>query len=384
VEYCYTDEVALLGKQTEDPCSLEQIETITNLAAAADYFCFPKLHKIITDWVLLRMDKNKQLALGFLITANNSGATPGLLRAAMDTIQINFDNCGIKDSKDFLGHLTPVLLEKIISSEEILADEVDLFNLVASWVECNCDSRGDESAGNSLFTREKRKEFASELVDKHISLEHITPSHLRDIVEPSGIVSSEKLFDAYKTHSLSLESGMAPPCKRTKRECWESSHQMDVTCTKNSFGTDLLQCRPMSSGIHSWSIKVVKFCIHRCWLGVALASDPPDRKSWLGEQATGWVVGSSGVACHAYPLYEKNISLVYKEGSVVKFRLDLTLQGTLSVSVDGGEECLLFDNMLMIGEEKVNRSFVPAVSLKAPGAVRFLGFHRGGDKPSKI
>jgi hypothetical protein len=374
VEYCYTDEVALLGEQTEDPCSMEQIETITNLAAAADYFCFPKLHNAITDWVLLKIDKNRQLALGFLITANNSGATPNLLRAAMDTIQNDFDVCGLKDSKDFLGHLTPDLLEQIVSSEAILADEVELFSLVASWVDCNCDSCGDESAGNSIFTREKRKEVASELVEKHICLELIIPSHLRDIVELAGIVSSEKLLEAYKTRSLSMESGIAPPCKRKKRECWESSNQGDFTCTKAGNGSELLQCRRMASGIHSWSIKVVKMCIptNTCWLGVALATDPPDRNKWLGRQATGWVLGCNGYARHAEA--RKNTHLLYREGSVVKFRLDLTQQGTLSGSVDGGDERLLFDKMLMIGEEKVNRSFVPAVSLVAPGEVRFLGF----------
>jgi hypothetical protein len=176
VEYCYTDEMALMSEQTEDPCSLEQIETITNLAAAADYFCFPKLHKRVTDLFLLRMDKNKESALGFFITTNNIGATPCLLRAATDTIQNDFDDCGLKDSKEFLGHLTPVLLEKIVSSEAILADEVDLFNLVASWADCNCDSRGDESAGNAIVSREKRKEVASELVDRHIFLENIIAS----------------------------------------------------------------------------------------------------------------------------------------------------------------------------------------------------------------
>jgi hypothetical protein len=325
------------------------------------------------------MDMNKLLALGILITANNNGATPDLLHAAMDTIQNHFDDCGIKDSKDFLGHLTPDLLEEIVSNEAILADEVDLFNVLTSWVDCNCDTRSDEAAGNSFYTREKRKEVASELIEKHICLEKIIPSLLRDIVEPSGIVSCEKVLEAYKTHSFSFESGIAPPCKRTKRECWESSHQRDFTGAKNHRGTELLQCRPMASGIHSWSIEVVNMGSHRCWPGVALATDPPDRNSWLGKQTSGWVFGSNGRAYHAHPQHPTNkTDLVYGEGSVFKFRLDLTQQGTLSASVDGDgrEEVLLFDNMLMIGEEKVNRSFVPAVSVKAPVSVRFLGFHR--------
>ena len=193
------------------------METITSLAAAADYFCFPKLHKKVTDFVLLRMDKNKQLALGFFITASNSGSAPDIVRAAMETIQNHFEDCQLQDSKDFLGHLSPGSLEKIVSNEAAVADEVDLLKLVASWVDCNSDSHGDESAGNAMFaTREKRKEVASELVEKHICLGKIAPSHLHEVIEPSGIVSAERLLKTYKAHSLCIEeSKMDPPHKKT-------------------------------------------------------------------------------------------------------------------------------------------------------------------------
>ena len=137
----------------------------------------------------------------------------------------------------------------------------------------------------------------------------------------------------------------------------------------------------MRSGIHIWSIKlVVEDAVHMCWLGVALAADLVDRHEFLGQQAGGWVYGSdgtSGAVSHNNQHTRYGIP-VYDEGSIVRFRLDLTQQGTLSASVDAGEEFLLFDNMLMIGEDKVDRSFVPAASLTAPVAVRFLGFHRGG------
>ena len=142
--------------------------------------------------------------------------------------------------------------------------------------------------------------------------------------------------------------------------------------------TELLQCRQMGFGIHIWSIKLVSSCVGSCWLGVALASDPYIRDKWLGETVSGWAYGLSGDTHHNNePCH--HILPTYQEGSIVKFRLDLTKQGTLSASVDGGEEVLMFENMLMIGEEEVDRSFVPAVSLEDDGeVVRFLGFHRGG------
>jgi hypothetical protein len=390
VEYCYTDKVALLCGLPPQNLSFKQIEMITSLAAAADYFCFPKLCKKVTDFVLFRMDKKKQLALGFFIAANDGGTAPKILRAAMDTMQNHFEDCQLKDSKDFLGHLSPVSLEKIVSNEAILAaEEIDLFNLVASWVDCNCDSRGDESAGNAIFTREKRKEVASELVEKHICLEKIMPSHLLELIEPSGIVSDERILETYKTHSLCMESTVVPPYKKTKRVCWESSNQSDFTSTDEGHRTELLQCRHMGSGIHIWSIKLVADCKRGCWLGVALVGDPFDRDKWLGRQASGWVFGNGRVlgderkSIDFYGAYHddhktRDVHWIHKEGSIVKFRLDLTQQGTLSASVDGWGELLLFDNMLMIGEKKVDRTFVPAASLRAPGALRFLGFHCGG------
>lgn len=103
------------------------------------------------------MDKDKKLALGFLITANNSGTAPEIIRAAMDTIQNHFEDCQLQDSKDFLEHLSPASLEKIVSNEAITADEVDLFKLVAIWVDCNCDSRSDQSAGNAILQEKNEK-----------------------------------------------------------------------------------------------------------------------------------------------------------------------------------------------------------------------------------
>ena len=84
-------------------------------------------------------------------------------------------------------------------------------------MDCNSDSCGDESAANAIFAREKRKEVASELVEKHICLDKIMPSHLLELTEPSGVVSAEKMSETCKARSLqsTLDSpgvniGLAP------------------------------------------------------------------------------------------------------------------------------------------------------------------------------
>jgi hypothetical protein len=64
-------------------------------------------------------------------------------------------------------------------------------------------------------------------------------------------------------------------------------------------------------------------------------------------------------------------------GSVITFRLDLTGSGTLSsaqVNKDSINEFVLFENLLMEGEEVVDKTFVPIANLQAPAAINFLGF----------
>jgi hypothetical protein len=137
----------------------------------------------------------------------------------------------------------------------------------------------------------------------------------------------------------------------------------------------------MRSGIHTWSIEIVKECELTC---VGVASTGPSenecqikRDSWLGEAENGWAYASIGAACHAYGANKKApVTLPpLKTGTVITLTLDLTKRGCLSVSLAKHEETFqLFENMLWNGEERVDRSFAPAASLRAPGEVRFLGF----------
>jgi hypothetical protein len=140
-----------------------------------------------------------------------------------------------------------------------------------------------------------------------------------------------------------------------------------------------------------------------------------DPNQWLGSQVSGWVYGSNGSACHAMGhnnYYYGDRRPVFDQGSIITFVLDLTPcslsssvsvstsssmgtlgtpssptrrrgvgaiggssgggGGTLSASVGGLPTCLLFSNML--AELPPDYGFVPAISLRKPGRVRFLGF----------
>jgi BTB/POZ domain len=135
-----------------------------------------------------------------------------------------------------------------------------------------------------------------------------------------------------------------------------------------------------------------------------------DPNQWLGSQVSGWVYGSNGSACHAMGhnnYYYGDRRPVFDQGSIITFVLDLTpcslsassssstgtlgtpssptrrrgvgaiggsggIGGTLSASVGGLPTCLLFSNML--AELPPDYGFVPAISLRKPGRVRFLGF----------
>jgi hypothetical protein len=63
----------------------------------------------------------------------------------------------------------------------------------------------------------------------------------------------------------------------------------------------------------------------------------------------------------------------YDTGSTVTFTLNLTDQGSLHASVDGKPAVELFSNMFEC-YDSIETGFVPAVSIRRPGRVWFLGF----------
>jgi hypothetical protein len=136
-----------------------------------------------------------------------------------------------------------------------------------------------------------------------------------------------------------------------------------------------LNCVPLTSGIHIWSI-LVEEADEAVWIGVTCTSLPSNHDESLGEPAAGWFYGSNGeggATAHG-PKNETQIDWghpPFVEDSTVTFILDLTGNGTLSASIDSNPAFLLCSDMLANYDN--TPEFVPTACLVS-GKVRFLGF----------
>jgi hypothetical protein len=130
--------------------------------------------------------------------------------------------------------------------------------------------------------------------------------------------------------------------------------------------TDVLQCS-LTSGVYKWSI-LVEEMTGSVSLGVASTAHELSYNDFLGHQAGGWAYRDDGSAVHDWSATTAGHPK-FKTGSKVTLILDLTGEGTLSVSVDGKPAAQLHSNLL-----SKPTGFVPAVSIDRTGAVRFLGF----------
>ena len=249
---------------------------------------------------------------------------------------------------------------------------------------------------NQDTQRMQRKRCAAEMTE-HLHLEQIDASQLSSIVKSSGLVSTEQFCQAYK------QQAMLAGYLKVRTISWKSNNGANgvvFDCTSEfNHSVELLNCRALRDGIHKWSIKLECSGGNDQYLGVAACCTPPsssdddddnatsdnsglpevDMNQWLGCQTVGWVYGSNGSACHAMghnTSYYGDRRPVFDQGSVINFLLDLTTGGgTLSASVDGLATCQLFTNMLSeLPADQPHAGFVPAVSLRTPGRVRFLGF----------
>jgi hypothetical protein len=426
-EYCYTDHIKLL----DGDCATEDIALVCQLAAAAEYFYLPHLCEKITTWAKSKMDEDARIAWSFLIFGDKFEMYGEIFDYTMSRIITNFAEATKDPSHVPFADLGPSVLESILSDERLgkvmsedqitPIEEIQLFQFVARWAHAE-ESSADESkemspvihgkrksiacmavdsstaeedqndcavvtpvqvihddrASTAVGVRLGRRSVASDLIRNHIRLQHIKPSELRNVVEQSGLVSDDLLLEAQKAQAINAQTKGSFCIKTTRALCWESGENPshDFEYSSEGFSTELLECGGMKTGVYIWSMRVVRIC-DWAWVGVGLKDSHKsttliDRKRWLGDQENGWVYGR-GAAIH-FTRRSGGTFPTYGTGDVITLTLDLTDRGSLHARVGSGDEVCLFVDMLMDGEEKVDRSFVPAVSLTNPGKVRFLGF----------
>jgi hypothetical protein len=199
----------------------------------------------------------------------------------------------------------------------------------------------------------------------HILLADISHMELSTMVTTSGLATTEQLFEAYKTHAL----------RSQKHICTGHVWELSRTNTVAHGTTDGLDCPILKSGVHKWSIKVLKGRHHG--LGVQCPRVAPLRHPGpLHKMQGGWAL-KEGKASHAgspgTSEHRRNLPSIFGEGTIVSFTLDLDQgEGNLTASIDGRAPFEVFSGMRIDLFE--NDGFVPAVTVCATGSVEFLGF----------
>lgn len=153
---------------------------------------------------------------------------------------------------------------------------------------------------------------------------------------------------------------------------WKSTN--DIVVAYHGLWIDTLDCPVMSTGVYTWRIRVISTgMLGRTSLGVISSKHDIDYEEGLGYQPGTWAYDNDGEAY--YNSYWVGRYKTFGDGSIIKFILDLTDSGTLSVAVDENPEFTIFREMKSNFNFKHSAGFIPAVDLyEEGGEICFLGF----------
>jgi len=267
-------------------------------------------------------------------------------------------------SDESLVLLSSRMLENILKDEKLQTDEYALFEIVQSWSKVN----------------EIRFPEALELM-KYIKLEFMSRQELLE-VENSPLVSTDRLLSAYKAQALMAEKKTGFSCKKDRHHSlansrnWKGLNSDVMVGTGNIHKTHVLDCDLLQSGnVYKWSIKFVEGSDRYVYFGVIANKESLNCATYFGGQTGGWSLrGNEGSKWHGGSGVCTKI-LSFGQGSKVTFVLDLTGDGTLSASTNGGKAEQLFSGMLAKASSLGASGFLPAASVNWSGSkVQFLGF----------
>jgi hypothetical protein len=408
VNYIYTDELLSImpanitnvqqekddfdGEQdtSEHPCNY-LVRFVMVLIDASEYFALSALRRMIEISAKELMLKNDNLATLFMAAcAPDCEVTKGLRDAALGLVKKN-PSLLIHGAKSVVEKIHPMYVEEILKQERLPMKEHSCFQILQAWATAEVERQnGDKNVSIAAATEptnvwiNNRKRIASEMIS-HIHLENISPTDLSTIVAPSGLVSVERLCDAYKTQALRSEKS-----GKRMRRCYEQFRGayawmysgIKTVVARKEIGevnvSDVLDCPLMKSGVHKWRIKVVKGNGHA--LGV-LATRPPDgsfhrsRASFASKGAWTMFKGEAVVGRRGWENRKilGRLPCEIRTGSIVSFSLDLDRGGILTVSIDEDAPFEVFSGMCK--ETDVEEGFLPIVTAM-DGSVRFLGFEQ--------
>jgi hypothetical protein len=360
IAYIYTDSAPILNEgsrqQSFDDKGDKAVRKVLGLMEAASFFCLSELGKKVQEYTCATLKTSPLFCVAWYAACGDQETTSGALAVSdLAFEKIRLDPKLLLQAS-YVNLLSSSGLEELLKDERVSADEYTLFLVLQAWTNAEteqcCNSRMDSAAQLS----------------KHLCLEHIDPTNLKQAVASSGLVTNDQLVEAYRRQALK-EHDVSSYRKTRLPVAWRKSNNVVASCVSGDLlVADVLQCPVLSSGVHKWSILVERGTYMQ--LGVVASTALPfNFDDWIGNQGGGWVYSNFGFAFHNGNMIQGQLP-TFGQGSIVTFILDLTGEGTLGASVDDNPPILIFSNMQNVHAA----GFLPAASLNRPARVRFLGF----------
>lgn len=211
---------------------------------------------------------------------------------------------------------------------------------------------------------ESRWEQAKRLV-RHINLERLKPSFVRDYLEPSGLVDREGILSVYQQQALEAERGRALYDSFRGGSVWHNGTKTLTEESNGEYRSRVLGSPWVRGGRHEWTFRIDKES-DCTWIGVASAY--PDEKQFFGNNKTGWAYATQGT-CTQSGRMQRRIGPSIEEGQTVKMILNLTRGGTLTMVAEGNSKSFkAFSDLIKNG----GKQYVPVVYLKRPGCITLV------------
>ncbi|RIA86684.1 concanavalin A-like lectin/glucanase domain-containing protein [Glomus cerebriforme] len=223
---------------------------------------------------------------------------------------------------------------------------------------------------NNLITDHKKVAKELEPLVKYIDFRLIKGQVLVDIIEPLGIIPTEIILDIYRhnTKSINSESNNIRGISYVLDDSACGSKLILENNGKVVYAPDGCNLHQSvrakialeNKGLFEWDVIIEKFC-KNVWVGVC-ASENFNYEGWAGDQATGWVLGSSGNYCNSGN-WLNNYCPKFGDGSKVTVHLDMNKR-TCAFTVNGTryQEVPCWNNL--------PPKLYPVVSLRYPGRFR--------------
>jgi hypothetical protein len=406
VNYIYTDKLSACPTNTNsqeekadtgdendtswEADTMKLMRFLVALMDASEYFALSGLRRMTESSAMQLILANGKLAIFFMAAcAPDCGATINLRDTALVLVKKS-PSILIDGTKSVVAMIHPLYMEEILKQERLPMNEFSCFQILYAWATAEvADSDGDKKVSITASNpapndwENNRTHVASEM-SRHIHLENISPTDLSTVVAASGLVSIDRLFDAYKTQALRSEKS-GKQMRRSYEQCrgayvwmYSGTNTVIAQSGQNPFVQDVLDCPVMKTGVHKWRIQVGQAKGH----GFGVIGTCPTDNSLLRSDLDAYCKRKVGwTLCEGFAIKCRNDddepqlsdcpSFKIRAGSIVSFSLDLDRGGILTVSIDGDAPFEVFSGMCKgLGEED---GFLPKVYVK-DGTVEFLGF----------